>query len=130
MASDRYDRGLEIRRKVAGSEYVDRALAQADELTGPLQDLVTEYCWGEVWGREGLEHKVRSLLNLVMLTALNRSVELKVHIREALRNGCTQEEIREALLQATIYCGVPAGIEAFRVARSAFEEAERESSDT
>jgi 4-carboxymuconolactone decarboxylase len=126
MASDRYDRGLEIRRKVAGSEYVDRALAQADDFTGPLQDLVTEYCWGEVWGREGLDHKVRSLLNLVMLTALNRSVELKVHVRGALRNGCTKEEIREALLQATIYCGVPAGIEAFRVARSAFEEAERE----
>jgi 4-carboxymuconolactone decarboxylase len=126
VPGDRYNRGLEIRRRVAGAEYVDRSLAAADEFNAPLQDLVTEYCWGEVWGRDGLDHKTRSLLNVVMLTALNRGPELKIHVRGALRNGATVEEIREALLQATIYCGVPAGIEGFRVAREAFAEAAAE----
>ena len=125
MTSDLYDLGLSIRREVVGSDYVDRALATADEFGGPLQELVTEYCWGAVWGRPGLDRKTRSLLNLAMLSALNRGTELRTHCRGALRNGATPEEIREVLLQVAVYCGVPASIEAFRIARDVLaEEAE------
>ena len=126
MHSELYDTGLAIRKEVVGAEYVEKALASADEFAGPLQELVTEYCWGAVWGREGLDRKTRSLLNLAMLSALNRPHELKTHTRGALRNGATRAEIREVLLQVTIYCGVPAGIEAFRVAREALAEADAE----
>jgi 4-carboxymuconolactone decarboxylase len=119
---DMFEKGLEIRRAVLGSEYVDKSIASADDFSRPLQELVTQYCWGEVWGRPGLDRKTRSMLNLAMLTALNRPHELKLHVRGALRNGLTKEEIREVLLQAAIYCGVPAAVDAFRTAREVFAE--------
>jgi len=120
----RFEDGLAVRREVLGDDYVDRAMAGADELTRPLQELVTEYCWGAVWTRPGLPRKTRSLVNLAMLTALNRPHELKLHVRGALRNGCTPDEIREVLLQTAIYCGVPAAIDGFRVAREVLDAEE------
>ena len=114
--SERYERGLATRREVLGAEYVDRALGQATDFTAPLQELITEYCWGAVWNREGLDRRTRSLLNLAMLSALNRPHELAGHVRGAVNNGCTEVEIREALLQAAVYCGLPAALDAFRVA--------------
>jgi 4-carboxymuconolactone decarboxylase len=125
MSDDVYELGLSIRREVLGSEHVDRSLAQADEFTKPMQDLVTEYCWGRTWGRDGLRRDTRSLLNIAMLTALNRPHELKLHVTGALRNGCSAEDIRETLLQTAIYCGVPAALDAFRVAREAIAESGR-----
>ena len=121
MSSETYDKGMEVRRAVLGAAHVDRAAAAADAFGKPMQDLVTEYCWGAVWGREGLPRKTRSLLNLAMLTALNREHEFKLHVRGALRNGVSREEISEVLLQAAIYCGVPAAISAFRQAREVFD---------
>jgi 4-carboxymuconolactone decarboxylase len=121
----RFEDGLAVRREVMGNEYVDKALAETDELTRPLQELITEYCWGAVWTRPGLPRKTRSLINLAMLTALNRPHEVRLHLRGALRNGCTQEEIMEVLLQAAIYCGVPAAIDSVRIAREVFNEPER-----
>lgn len=121
-----YDKGMAVRRDVLGAEHVDRAMASADAFNGPMQALVTEYCWGAVWGREGLPRKTRSLLNLAMLTALNREHEFKLHVRGALRNGVSREEIGEVLLQAAIYCGVPAAISAFRQAREVFEAVDAE----
>lgn len=118
----RYERGLATRREVLGAEYVDRALQGVTPFTQPLQELVTEYCWGAVWTRPGLERRTRSLLNLAMLTALNRPHELGAHVRGAVRNGCTEEEVRETLLQAAIYCGLPAALDAFRVADRVLEE--------
>jgi len=115
-----YDQGLEIRKQVLGEAHVERSLSQADDFTRPYQELVTEYCWGAVWGRPGLPRKTRSLLNLAMLTALNREEEFKLHVRAALRNGVTKEEICEVLLQAMIYCGVPAANSAFKQAREVF----------
>ena len=117
-----YDRGLEIRKRVLGKEFVDKAINSATEFNRAMQELTTEYCWGAVWGREGLTHKTRSFLNLAMLCALNRPHELKVHVRGALTNGATVEEIREVFLQVAIYCGVPAGVDAFRNAREVFVE--------
>jgi 4-carboxymuconolactone decarboxylase len=125
--SNRFEAGLEVRRAVLGKEYVDKSLAQADEFSRPLQELVTEYCWGTVWTRPGLPRKMRSLLNLAMLTALNRPHEVKLHLRGALRNGCTREEIMEVFLQAAIYCGVPAAVDSFRLAREVLAEVESES---
>lgn len=125
MDSKRYEKGLAVRRAVMGDAYVDQALANADELTRPLQDLVTEYCWGEIWTRPGLPRKTRSLINVAMLTALNRPHEVRLHLRGALNNGCTREEITEVLLQTAIYCGVPAAIDSFRIAREVFDEAGR-----
>jgi 4-carboxymuconolactone decarboxylase len=122
--NERYEAGMRNRRKVMGDEFVDRALANADEFNTPLQELVTEYCWEAIWGRPGLEHKTRSLLNLAMLTALNRPHELRGHLVGALRNGCTPDEIREVLLQAAVYAGVPAGVDAFRIAREVLAEAD------
>lgn len=122
MDRDLYEAGMKVRRQVLGDEYVDRAVASATPITQPLQDLVTEYCWGAIWTRPGLPLKTRSLINLGMLTALNRPDELKLHVRGALANGCSQEEIAEALLQAAVYCGVPAAIGGFKVAREVFEE--------
>ena len=122
MKSKRFEEGLAVRREVLGPEYVDKAIAQADELTQPLQELVTEYCWGAVWTRPGLPRKTRSLINLAMLTALNRPHEVRLHLRGALRNGCTKEEIMEVLLQSAIYCGVPAAIDSVRIAREVFQE--------
>ena len=118
----RFEDGLAVRREVLGAAYVDKAIAEADDLTRPLQELVTEYCWGAVWTRPGLPRKTRSLLNLAMLTALNRPHEIRLHLRGALRNGCTKEEIMEALLQTAIYCGVPAAIDSVRIAREVFAE--------
>ena len=124
MSQEQFEKGLAVRREVLGDSYVDAALANADEFNMPMQDLVTRYCWGEIWTREGLPRQTRSLLNLAMITALNRPHELKAHVRGAVRNGCSKEEIREVLLQAAIYCGVPAAIDAFRVAREAFADME------
>jgi 4-carboxymuconolactone decarboxylase len=119
-----YEKGLEVRKAVLGAEFVDNAINSADDFNRPLQELVTEYCWGAVWTREGLSRQMRSMLNLAMLTALNRPHELKMHVQGALRNGVTAVQIREVLLQATIYAGVPAGVDAFRVAREVLREAE------
>ena len=126
MAKTLFDKGLEVRKAVLGAEFVENSINSADDFNRPLQELVTEYCWGAVWTREGLSRKTRSMLNLAMLTALNRPHELKMHVRGALRNGVSKEEIREVLLQATIYAGVPAGVDAFRVAREALSEAAKE----
>jgi 4-carboxymuconolactone decarboxylase len=119
---DTYQRGLEIRSAVLGQEYVDKALAAADDFTGPLQDLVTEYCWGAVWGREELPRKTRSMLNLAMISVLNRPNELRTHIRAALTNGVSREEIREVFLQVAVYAGVPAAVDSFRLAGEVFAE--------
>ncbi|WP_432974405.1 carboxymuconolactone decarboxylase family protein [Dactylosporangium sp. CA-233914] len=125
--SERYEAGMAVRREVLGDAYVDRALANATEFSAELQTFVTEYCWGGVWTRDGLPRATRSLLNLAMITALNRPHELRAHVIGALRNGCTEEQIREVLLQATVYCGVPAGVDAFRVASAAITEHTKES---
>jgi 4-carboxymuconolactone decarboxylase len=122
MSKEVLERGLEIRKAVLGKEFVERSYSSADDFNRPLQDLVTEYCWGAVWGREELPRKTRSMLNLAMLSALNRPHELKMHIRGALTNGVTREEIREVLLQVAIYCGVPAAVDAFRTAREVLAE--------
>ncbi|MDV3132634.1 carboxymuconolactone decarboxylase family protein [Mycobacterium sp. 29Ha] len=125
MNQNTFDKGREIRAAVLGEAYVAKAMANADDFSGPLQDLVTEYCWGAVWGREGLPLKTRSMLNLAMLAVLNRPNELKTHVKGALTNGVTREEIREILLQVAIYGGVPAAVDSFRVARAAFDEIEQ-----
>jgi len=125
MPGKRYEDGLAVRREVLGADYVDRAIADADTLTRPLQELITEYCWGAVWTRSGLPRKTRSLINVAMLTALNRPHEVRLHLRGALRNGCTKEEIMEVLLQSAIYCGVPAAIDSVRIAREVFEEEQK-----
>jgi 4-carboxymuconolactone decarboxylase len=117
-----FDRGLETRRAVLGAEYVDASIRNADEFNMPMQELVTQYCWGDVWNRPGLDRRTRSFLNLAMLTALNRPHELKLHVRGAINNGLTKDEIREVFLQSAIYCGVPAAIDSFRVAREVFKE--------
>ena len=121
-AGERFERGLQTRREVLGTEHVDRSLRQVTEFSRPVQELVTEYCWGEIWTRPGLDRKTRSLLNIVMLTALNRMHELSVHVRGAVTNGATDEEIQEALLQTAVYCGVPAALESFRVAEQVLKE--------
>jgi 4-carboxymuconolactone decarboxylase len=123
---DAYQRGRRVRGEVLGEAHVERAIGNASDFSRPMQDLVTEYCWGHVWARPGLPRRERSLLNLGMLTALNRSHELGVHARGAIRNGCTPEEIQETLLQAAIYCGVPAAMEAFRVVEAAISDEQRE----
>lgn len=123
--SELFKKGMEIRRAVVGAAYVDKSMASADEFTMPLQELVTEYCWGAVWGREDLPRKTRSMLNLAMISILNRPHELKLHINGALRNGVTREEIREVFLQVGIYAGVPAAIDSFRIAREVFESIDK-----
>jgi 4-carboxymuconolactone decarboxylase len=122
MNKERFEEGLAVRREVLGSEYVDRSLAAADDFTRPLQELVTEYCWGEIWTRPDLPRRTRSLINLAMISALNRPHELQLHVRGALRNGVSKEEIRAVLLQVAIYCGVPAAIDSFRVATAVLKE--------
>jgi len=117
--------GLRIRREVLGDDYVNQALNNMDELSQPLQELVTEYCWGKIWTRDGLDKKTRSFLNIAMISALNRSHEVRVHIRGALRNGCTQKEIVEVILQVAIYCGVPAAIDTMRIAKDVFKETDQ-----
>jgi 4-carboxymuconolactone decarboxylase len=120
---ERFAQGLAIRKEVLGAEHVERSLAGADPFSRPMQELVTEYCWGEIWGREGLDRRTRSLANLAMLAALNRQHELGIHVRGALTNGCAPEEIQEVLLQVAIYAGVPAAIEGFRTAAPIVEAA-------
>jgi 4-carboxymuconolactone decarboxylase len=122
MNKELFDAGLLTRREVLGDAYVDNSLRNADDFNMPMQEMVTQYCWGDVWNRPGLDRRSRSLLNLGMLTALNRPHELKIHIRGALNNGLTKDEIREVFLQAAIYCGVPAAIDSFRSAREVFKE--------
>ena len=124
MSKEVFERGLEIRKSVLGAEFVEKSFASADDFNLPMQELVTEYCWGAIWGREGLSKKTRSLLNLAMLSALNRPHELKMHVKGALKNGVTKDEIKEILLQVGVYCGIPSGIDAFRNAREAFNEVE------
>ncbi len=124
MDKKRYEAGLLVRRAVLGAEYVDKSIAAADDFNRPLQELVTEYCWGEVWTRPGLDRKTRSIMNLAMLTALNRPHEIKLHVRGALNNGLSKDEIREVFLQTAIYCGVPAAIDGMRVAKEVFAEDE------
>jgi 4-carboxymuconolactone decarboxylase len=121
MNQDLYDHGLKLRRDVLGADYVDGAIANADDFSRPLQELTTQYCWGDIWSRPGLDRKTRSLLNLAMLTALNRPHELKLHVKGALRNGVTKDEMREVFLQTAIYCGIPAAMDSFRTAREVFK---------
>ncbi|KAA0011910.1 4-carboxymuconolactone decarboxylase [Billgrantia pellis] len=122
MSQECFEKGLEKRRHVLGAEYVDQSIHNADDFTRPLQQLVTEYCWGEVWQRPGLSDRDRSVINLAMITALNRPHELRLHVRGAINNGLSVEEIREILLQTAVYCGVPAAIDAFRTAREVLSE--------
>jgi 4-carboxymuconolactone decarboxylase len=124
VSTDLYDEGLKIRKAVLGEEYVNRALANVNSFNAPLQRLVTEYCWGTIWGRPGLDRRQRSLLNLAMIGVLNRPHELKAHIRGALTNGVTPAEICEVFLQVMVYAGVPAAVDSFRIASEVFAEAD------
>ncbi|MEI4508732.1 carboxymuconolactone decarboxylase family protein [Sphingopyxis sp. CCNWLW253] len=117
-----FDQGLALRREVLGADYVDKSLASANDFMMTMQEVTTTWCWGYVWSRPGLDRRTRSMINLAMLTGLNRAAELRLHVLGALNNGVTADEIREILLQATIYCGVPAGLEAFKVANAVLEE--------
>ncbi len=118
----KFERGLATRRAVLGDAYVDRSLNNADAYSWPMQQLTTEYCWDEIWNRPGLDKRSRSLLNLGMIAALNRPHELRVHIRGALNNGLTKDELLEVFLQISVYCGMPAGMDSLRIAREVFEE--------
>lgn len=117
-----FDRGLEVRRAVLGAEYVDNSLRSANEFMQAFQNITTEWCWGYAWTRPGIDRKTRSLMNLAMLTALNRAPEIKLHVRGALNNGVTIDEIKEALIHATVYCGIPAGLDAFKAANEVLKE--------
>jgi len=121
MASRLFEEGLVVRREVLGADYVNNAVASATDFNREFQELVTEYCWGKVWTRPGLDRKTRSLINIAMLTALNRPHEVALHVRGALNNGCTRDDIKEVLLQTAIYCGVPAAVDSFRIAREVLE---------
>ena len=123
-----YEKGLEVRKKVLGAQYVEPNIAKAEEdpFTAKIQTMVTEYCWGGAWTNDTLDHKTRSLMNLCILTALGKMQELKAHTRGAITNGGTVDEIAEALAHATVYCGIPAGVDAFRNAREALDQAEKE----
>ena len=125
MDKTTYDKGLEIRKAVMGEAFVTNALKNADDFNKPFQELVTEYCWGAIWGREELPRKTRSMLNLAMLSILNRPNELRAHLKGALTNGVTRSEIREVLMQVAIYAGVPAGVDSFRIAREVFAELDK-----
>jgi 4-carboxymuconolactone decarboxylase len=124
MDKERFDKGLEVRTAVLGKDYVETSMKNADDFNRPFQEFVTEYCWGAAWGSEGLSRKTRSMLNIAMISILNRPHELKLHVKGALRNGVTKDEIREILMQVAIYAGVPCGVDAFRIAREAFKEAQ------
>ena len=126
MDNDRFELGLKIRKSVLGENYVNQSINNVDDFTQPLQELVTEYCWGTIWAREALSKAERSLINLSMIAALNRPHELKLHIKGALRNNVPKEKIREVLLQVAIYCGVPAAVDSFRIATEAIQEYEGE----
>jgi 4-carboxymuconolactone decarboxylase len=129
VGQDRYEKGLALRKQVLGADYVERSLAAADDFSRPMQELSTEYCWGYVWSRPGLALRDRSLINLGMISALNRPHELKLHVKAALTNGLSREEIREVLMQVAVYCGIPAGIDSVRIAREAFAEVDQASKD-
>jgi 4-carboxymuconolactone decarboxylase len=122
---ERFEGGLKVRREVLGADYVNRGLAAADDFTMAIQDLTTRYCWGDVWSRPGLDRKTRSMLNLAMISVLNRPHELKLHVKGALTNGVTKDEIKEVLLQVAIYAGIPAAMDSFRIANEAFKEVEK-----
>jgi len=125
MDKETFERGLEIRKSVLGAEFVEKAINSADDFNRPLQELVTEYCWGAVWGRDELPRKTRSMLNLAMISILNRPHELRTHIKGALTNGVTRDEIREIFMQVAIYAGAPAGVDSFRIAREVFAELDK-----
>ncbi|MBU3558903.1 4-carboxymuconolactone decarboxylase [Polynucleobacter sp. Nonnen-W13] len=122
MNKEAFEKGLKTRREVLGAEYVDNSIQNADAFNMPMQELVTEYCWNEIWNRPGLDRRTRSIINLSMITALNRPHELKLHVRGAVNNGLSKEDIQEVFLQAAIYCGVPAAIDSFRCAKEVFTE--------
>jgi 4-carboxymuconolactone decarboxylase len=122
LSNELYAKGLEIRKQVLGDEYVQKALRNVNDFNRPLQELVTEYCWGKVWGRDGLERKHRSMINLAMISVLNRPHELQAHVRGAITNGVTPAEIAEVLLQVAIYAGVPAAVDSFRIANEVLSE--------
>jgi len=124
MKDELFEKGLKVRREVLGPDYVDNSIKNADEFNLPMQELVTRYCWGEIWTRPTFDRRTRSIINLAMLTALNRPHEVKLHVRGAINNGLSKEEIAEIFLQAAIYCGVPAAIDSFRIAKEVFEEME------
>lgn len=126
MTQDKFEQGLKIRKQVLGEEYVEKSIQSANDFTLPLQKLVTEYCWGEIWGSDDLNLQQRSLINLAMIAALNRPHELKLHVKGALRNGLSQDTIRGVLMQVAIYCGVPAAVDSFRIAKEAILEFEQE----
>ena len=117
-----YEQGLQMRREVLGDAHVDRSVAQVSDFSRPIQEFVTEYCWGGIWTREGLPRATRSLINIAMLTALNRGHELGIHVRGAINNGVTEAEIQEVLLQTAVYVGVPASLESFRIAEGVLKE--------
>ena len=125
MDKTTHDKGLEIRKAVMGEAFVTNALKNVDDFNKPFQELVTEYCWGAIWGREELPRKTRSMLNLAMLSILNRPNELRADLKGALTNGVTRSEIREVLMQVAIYAGVPAGVDSFRIAREVFAELDK-----
>jgi 4-carboxymuconolactone decarboxylase len=122
MNKELFDKGLTVRREVVGAQYVDKSLASADDFNMPMQELVTQFCWGEVWTRPGLDRRGRSILNIGMIAALNRPEELALHIRGAINNGVTKDEIQECLLQVAVYCGMPAGLGSFKIAREVLKE--------
>ena len=126
MTDELFDQGLKVRREVMGDAFVDKALSNQNDFNQDLQQLVTEVAWGKIWTRPGLDRATRSLLNLAMLAALNRTQEFKGHVRGALNNGCSLEQIREVLLQVSVYCGMPAGVEAFRNAQEVITQMEAE----
>ncbi|HJP20003.1 MAG: carboxymuconolactone decarboxylase family protein [Alphaproteobacteria bacterium] len=126
MDQERYDAGLKARKEVLGAEYVDKALANADDFNREFQEMVTEYCWGTIWGNDRLSKQQRSILNLGMLAALGRSHEFGLHFKGAIKNGVSLDELKEVLHQIAVYCGIPAGVESFRVARQILAELEAE----
>ena len=122
MNRDAYEKGLKTRREVLGADHVDQTIKNADDFNRPMQDLVTEYCWNDIWNRPGLDRRTRSIINLALLTALNRPHELKLHVRGAINNGLSKDDVQEVFLQTAIYCGVPAAIDSFRNAKEVFKE--------
>jgi 4-carboxymuconolactone decarboxylase len=126
MNQELFDKGMAIRREVLGDAYVDRALANMNEFNKPLQEMVTQYCWGALWGREGFSKRDRSVVNIAIIATLNRSHELKAHIRGALNNGLSKDEIAEILLQVGVYTGIPAAVDSFRLANETFKEIDAE----
>jgi 4-carboxymuconolactone decarboxylase len=122
MNKELFEKGLAVRKAVVGESYVDASLKGADDFSMPMQELVTEFCWGSVWTRPGLDRRSRSILNLGMIAALNKPEELAIHVRGAINNGVTKDEIKECLLQVAVYCGMPAGLSSFKIARQVFKD--------